>query len=53
MTCTPSAREYPCVNSLNWLQVNILAVRDFEAQVTRHMVYFDRAEQVEWETVKE
>lgn len=37
-------------------------VRDFEAQVTRHMVYFDRAEQetptpllevVEWETVKD
>ena len=37
------------------------SVRDFEAQVTRHMVYFDRAEQetpvplienVEWETVK-
>jgi hypothetical protein len=36
-------------------------VRDFEAQVTRHMVYFERAEQetplplidpVEWETVK-
>lgn len=36
--------------------------RDFEAQVTRHMVYFDRAEQetptpliefVEWETVKD
>lgn len=38
------------------------SVRDFEAQVTRHMVYFDRAEQekplplienVEWETVKD
>ncbi len=37
------------------------SVRDFEAQVTRHMVYFERAEQetpvplidnVEWETVK-
>lgn len=37
-------------------------VRDFEAQVTRHLAYFDRAEQespvplmeqVEWETVKE
>jgi hypothetical protein len=37
-------------------------VRDFEAQVTRHMVYFERAEQetpvplikpVEWETVKD
>lgn len=38
------------------------AVRDFEAQVTRHMVYFDRAEQekpvplieqVDWNTVKD
>ncbi|HJS17833.1 MAG TPA: nucleotidyl transferase AbiEii/AbiGii toxin family protein [Anaerolineales bacterium] len=38
------------------------SVRDFEAQVTRHMVYFDRAEQekpiplieiVEWVTVKD
>jgi hypothetical protein len=38
------------------------SVRDFEAQVTRHMVYFDRAEQeksvpliekVDWETVKD
>jgi len=37
------------------------SVRDFEAQVTRHMVYFERAEQetpvpliekVDWETVK-
>lgn len=55
-------KQIPMRDLLNLAPQKFPDVRDFEAQVTRHLAYFDRAEQespvpliaqVEWETVKD